>query len=102
MSGIWIEGHEHMLIRFWIRDGEREYNQFVICHKNDFPAPHFGNDKQLIKMYVSDDITEYDEEDDEEDVRAFWVHYMEALCQVQKCYSISRETKELLNSFGVY
>jgi hypothetical protein len=91
---IWTEGHEHMLVRFWIRDGEREYNQFAICHKDDFPA----NDKQLIQMYVSDDITEYEEGDE----LTYWVHYMEALCQVQKCYSISRETKELLNSFGVY
>ena len=97
MSSIWAEGHEHMLIRFWIRDGEREYNQFVICHKNDFPAPEFENCEQLIKMYVSDDVTEY-----EEDGRTCWVHGMEALCQVQKCFSISRETKELLNSFGVY
>ena len=96
---IWADGHEHMLIRFWIRDGEREYVQFVICHKNDFPEPHLGsyNDEQLIKMYISDVISEY-----EEDERAYWVHHMEALCEVQKCYSISRETKDLLNSFGVY
>ena len=98
---IWAEGHEHMLIRFWIRDGEREYKQFVICHKDDFPSPHLGsaNEEQLIKMYFSpyDVIIEYDE-----DERTYWVHNMEALCQVENCYSISRETKELLNSFGVY
>ena len=94
---IWAEEHEHMLIRFWIRDGEREYNQFVICHKNHLPSPYLGNDEQLIKMYISDDITE-----DEEDERTYWVHNMEALCKVENYYSISRETKELLNSFGVY
>ena len=96
---IWAEEHEHMLIRFWIRDGEREYEQFVICHKNDFPSLHLGsaNEEQLIKMYISDDITE-----DEEDERTYWVHNMEALCKVEKCFPISRETKELLNRFGVY
>lgn len=94
------EGHEYMLIRFWIRDGEREYNHFVICRKDGMGS---ADDADLIKIYISDNMTEciskvYNEEDE----RIYWVHYMEALCKVEKRYSISRETKELLNNFGVY
>lgn len=97
MSSTCVEGHEYMLIGFWIRDGEREYNQFVIRHKDIFPELCIDNDDRLIRFYISDDISEY-----EEDERTYWVHGMEALCRVQRCHSISRETKDLLNSLGVY
>lgn len=85
------EGHEYMLIRFWIRDGEREYNHFVICLKDGMGS---ASNADLIKIYISDNVYYED--------NMYWVHDMEALCEVKKRYSISRETKELLNSLGVY
>lgn len=104
----YMDGLKYMLIRFWIRDGEREYNQFVICNKDNFPHTYIGNDgrisdfgcKQLIKMYISDDATEY--EDDDWYTNMYWVYDTEALCRIERCHLISHETKELLNNMGVY
>jgi hypothetical protein len=87
---------EYVFVRFHIRDGDRESLQDVIIPKITSDTE---TDEGLIKMYIDDGAT-IDSDDPQEDY--YWIYGMEALCMVMSRRPMTRKTKELFNSYGVY
>ena len=84
---------EFVMVIFWIRDGEREYHHNAIITKEEAE----WSDEKLIQHH----ICEMTDEDDL-DRGTYWVYYMEALAAVQYKLPMSRETKELFNSYSIW
>ena len=87
---------EYVLVRFHIRDGDRESFQDTIITKTESDTK---TDEDLIKFHMDDDAT-IDSDDPQGDY--YWIYWMEALCMVMSRKPMTRETKELFNSYGVY
>ena len=91
-----MNNDEFVFVRFHIRDGDRESLQDTIIPKITSDTE---TDEGLIKMYIDHEATidDYDPQGD-----YYWIYGMEALCMVMSRKPMSRETKELFNSYGVY
>ena len=50
-------------------------------------------------MYIDGDATLYSDDPQE---AYYWIYWMEALCTVWSRKPMTRKTKELFNSYGVY
>ena len=87
---------EFVFVRFHIRDGDRESLQDTII---PITTSERLTDEGLIKMYIDDGAT-IDSDDPQEDY--YWIYGMEALCMVMSRKPMTRKTKELFNSYGVY
>ena len=90
------EEEEWVFVRFHIREGDRESLQDVIIPK---ATSELLTDEGLIKMYIDDEAT-IDSDDPQGDY--YWIYGMEALCMVMSRKPMSRETKELFNTYGVW
>jgi hypothetical protein len=87
---------EYVFVRFHIRDGDRESLQHTIIPKITSDTE---SDEGLIKMCIDDDAT-IDSDDPQGDY--YWIYGVEALCMVISRRPMTRKTKELFNSYGVY
>ena len=87
---------EYVFVRFHIRDGDRESLQDVIVSKT---ISDTKTDEDLIMMHIDNGAT-IDSDDPQGDY--YWIYGMEALCMVMSRKPMSRETKKLFNSYGVY
>ena len=87
---------EWVFVRFHIRDGDRESFEDVII---PITTSERLTDEGLIKMYIDDGAT-IDDDDPQGDY--YWVYGIEALCMVMSRKPMTRKTKELFNSYGVY
>tara|TARA_A100001201_G_scaffold138913_1_gene130342 strand:- start:387 stop:662 length:276 start_codon:yes stop_codon:yes gene_type:complete len=87
---------EWVFVRFHIRDGDRESLQDTIIPKT---TSERLTDEGLIKMYIDVGAT-IDSDDPQGDY--YWIYGMEALCMVMSRKPMTRKTKELFNSYGVY
>jgi hypothetical protein len=85
---------EYVFVRFHIRDGDRESIQDTIIPKITSDRE---TDEGLIKMHIDHEATI---DSDERDY--YWIYGMEALCRVMSRKPMTRKTKELFNSYGVY
>ena len=87
---------EWVFVRFHIRDGDRESLQDTIIPKITSDTE---TDEGLIKMYIDHEAT-IDPQDPQGDY--YWIYGMEALCMVMSRKPMTRKTKELFNTYGVY
>lgn len=87
---------EYVFVRFHIRDGDRESLQHTIIPKITSDTE---SDEGLIKMCIDDGAT-IDSDDPQGDY--YWIYGVEALCMVISRRPMTRKTKELFNSYGVY
>ena len=87
---------EWVFVRFHIRDGDRESLQDTII---PITTSERLTDEGLIKMLIDHEATidDYDPQGD-----YYWIYGMEALCAVMSRKPMTRKTKELFNSYGVY
>ena len=88
--------HEYVMIRYWIRDGDREhfYDVITTIDKSEW------TDEKLIQEYVDEDAFLDDGKFSKSDT--YWVYGMEALAAVEHKLPMSRETKELFNSYRIW
>ena len=84
---------EFVLVTFWIRDGEREHTYDTILTKEQAE----WSDEKLIQHCIDEEAHIHDEERE-----TYWVYYMEALAAVEFKQPMSRETKELFNSYRIW
>jgi hypothetical protein len=84
---------EFVLVTFWIRDGEREHTYDTILTKEQAE----WSDEKLIQHCIDEDA-----HIDDEESGTYWVYYMEALAAVEFKQPMSRETKELFNSYRIW
>ena len=92
-----MNAEEYVLVTYHIRDGEREHDVRTILTKEQADM----TDEELIHWSIDNEsCTEY--EDMISGKPVFWVFYMEAYCYVKSKHPMTRETKELFNSYGVY
>ena len=87
---------EFVMVSFWIRDGEREHGYDTIVTKEEAE----WSDEKLIQYHICSDAhsnNSYYGDDD-----TYWVYGMEALAAVQNKKPMSRETKKLFNSYGIW
>ena len=84
---------EFVMVSFWIRDGEREYSYNTILTKEQAE----WSDEKLIQHCIDEDTSIHDEERE-----TYWIYYMEALAAVESKQPMSRETKELFNSYRIW
>tara|TARA_R110002074_G_scaffold271579_1_gene443237 strand:+ start:307 stop:570 length:264 start_codon:yes stop_codon:yes gene_type:complete len=84
---------EFVMIRYWIRDGEREHFYDVITTKDKTE----WTDEKLIQEYIDEDA-----HIDNEERGTYWVYGMEALVALEHKLPMSRETKELFNSYRIW
>tara|TARA_R100000152_G_C6763755_1_gene188226 strand:- start:451 stop:726 length:276 start_codon:yes stop_codon:yes gene_type:complete len=87
---------EWVFVRFHIRDGDRESLQDTII---PITTSERLTDEGLIKMYIDHEAT-IDSDDPQGDY--YWIYGMEALCMVMFRRPMTRKTKELFNTYGVY
>lgn len=85
---------EFVMVSFWIRDGEREYGYDTILTKEQAE----WSDEKLIQHCIDGETTTIDDEKR----GTYWVYYMEALAAVEFKQPMSRETKELFNSYRIW
>ena len=84
---------EFVLVTFWIKDGEREHTYDTILTKEQAK----WSDEKLIQHCIDEEA-----HIDDEERGTYWVYYMEALAAVEFKQPMSRETKELFNSYRIW
>ena len=96
LQGVINMTDEFVMVRYWIRDGEREHFYDVITTKDKSE----WTDERLIQEYIDEDAHSNDSYYGDDDT--YWVHGMEALAAVEHKLPMSRETKELFNSYRIW
>ena len=84
---------EFVMVSFWIRDGDREHDYDTILTKEQAE----WSDEKLIQHCIDEDA-----HIDKEARGTYWVYGMEALAAVEHKLPMSRETKELFNSYRIW
>ena len=87
---------EFVLVTFWIRDGEREHTYDTILTKEQAE----WSDEKLIQHCIDEDAQLDDGKFSKSNT--YWVYGMEALAAVEHKLPMSRETKELFNSYRIW
>ena len=85
---------EFVMVSFSIVDGAREYDYNTILTKEQAE----WSDEKLIQHCI-------DEETEKSNIHlegTYWVHGMEALAAIEFKKPMSRETKELFNSYRIW
>ena len=87
---------EFVMVSFWIRDGEREHGYDTIITKEQAE----WSDEKLIQHCIDEDAQLDDGKFSKSNT--YWVYGMEALAAVEHKLPMSRETKELFNSYRIW